>query len=97
MVHLQERLKIEIRHKLALMKHVSSLQVQLKASKERQAIKQPTQQIGGSEAAAEAQPSSPQFNTIATQTETAIDLSRYERDLQEASRAMRTGKSVLEE
>lgn len=36
-VHLQERLKIEIRHKLTLMKHVSSLQRQLKASKEREA------------------------------------------------------------
>ena len=46
MVHLQERLKIEIRHKLTLMKHVSSLQRSLKASKEMKVETQATQKTG---------------------------------------------------
>lgn len=36
MVHLQERLKIEIRHKLTLIKHVSALQRELNAMKQRE-------------------------------------------------------------
>lgn len=80
-VHLQERLKIEIRHKLTLMKHVSSLQQQLKASKEREAKMQTRQKNGSEEVAEGSRSGAQQLNTIATQTEAAIDLSRYERDL----------------
>ena len=50
-MHLQERLKIEIRHKLTLMKHVSSLQQQLKASKDREAKLLAWQKNGSEEVA----------------------------------------------
>ena len=96
MVHLQERLKIEIRHKLTLMKHVSSLQQQLKTSKEREASLQVSQKIGAEAMAELPRDGDQQCNAVATQTEAPIDLVSYERDLESASRVVRAAASALE-
>ena len=39
----------------------------------------------------------PKHATVATQTEHLIDIGKYERDLHEASRAVRSGQSLLQE
>jgi hypothetical protein len=100
MVHLQERLKIEIRHKLTLIRHVSALQREVHAMKQREKSFR-TQQDKSQEEAEEAAPEGPvavpQLCTVATQTEPLIDIGKYERDLHEASRAVRSGQSLLQE
>lgn len=100
MVHLQERLKIEIRHKLTLIRHVSALQREVHVLKQREKSLR-TQQEKSQEEAEEAAPEGPAavpaLCTVATQTEPLIDIGKYERDLHEASRAVRSGQSLLQE
>lgn len=100
MVHLQERLKIEIRHKLTLMKHVSALQGELNGIKQREASAR-KQASKSQDHLEDAAPEGPTVEvkqaTVATQTEPAIDIGKYERELTEASRAVRSGLSVLQE
>lgn len=95
MVLLQERLKIEIRHKLILMRHVTSLQEQLKARRDiaPDTLAAPTADADSlneshGEVIAEARKMK-NLVSIATQTDMELNLSKYERDLQAAGRAVR--------